>query len=142
MLSDTLMEAEQNERTRARLAAETESLRDQTEEAEKKAQGLRNDYSVLENNYKVNLSQRDYLKSVQKNYSDYFPSIRTIMNSREHLGDMINKVYGPVGELLSIPDCFTMAVDVALGAKSQNIVVEDVTTANQCINILKKQRCV
>ena len=133
-------EAEQNERTRARLAAETESLRNQTEEAEKKAQGLKNDYSVLENNYKVNLSQRDYLKSVQKNYSDYFPSIRTIMNSREHLGDMINKVYGPVGELLSIPDRFTMAVDVALGAKSQNIVVEDVTTANQCINILKKQR--
>ena len=140
LLSDTLLEAEQNERTRARLAAETESLRNQTEEAEKKAQGLKNDYSVLENNYKVNLSQRDYLKSVQKNYSDYFPSIRTIMNSREHLGDMINKVYGPVGELLSIPDRFTMAVDVALGAKSQNIVVEDVTTANQCINILKKQR--
>lgn len=140
LLSDTLLEAEQNERTRARLAAETESLRNQTEEAEKKAQGLKNDYSVLENNYKVNLSQRDYLKSVQKNYSDYFPSIRTIMNSREHLGDMIDKVYGPVGELLSIPDRFTMAVDVALGAKSQNIVVEDVTTANQCINILKKQR--
>ena len=140
LLSDTLLEAEQNERTRARLAAETESLRNQTEEAEKKAQGLKNDYSVLENNYRVNLSQRDYLKSVQKNYSDYFPSIRTIMNSREHLGDMIDKVYGPVGELLSIPDRFTMAVDVALGAKSQNIVVEDVTTANQCINILKKQR--
>lgn len=139
-LGDIHLEAEENNRMLVRLRTETEALKSKTDAAEKKVQTLKNDYNVLENNYRVNLSQRDYLKSVQKNYSDYFPSIRTIMNSKEHLGGMVDKVYGPVGELLSIPARYTMAVDVALGAKSQNIVVEDVATANACINVLKKQR--
>ena len=140
ILEEIAVEAEQNARTRDRLAAEYQTALDKSEAAQREVVRLREAWQVLENNLKVNASKRDYLKNIQKNYSDYFPSIRAVMNSRDHLGDILDQVYGPVGELLSVPEAYTLAMDIALGAKSQNIVVENVNTANRCINILKKQR--
>lgn len=95
---------------------------------------------VVENNIQVCASKREYLKNIQKNYSDYFPAIRKLMNSKAHLGSLAEEVYGPVGELLTVPERYTMAVDVALGGKSQNIVVKNVHGASRCIEILKKER--
>ncbi|MDO4289195.1 MAG: chromosome segregation protein SMC [Eubacterium sp.] len=140
LLEEIAVEAEQNEKTRQRLELEHRGALEKSEAAQKEITRLREAWQVLENNIKVNVSKRDYLKNIQKNYSDYFPSIRAVMNSREHLGEALDKVYGPVGELLSVPEKYTLAVDIALGAKSQNIVVEDVSTANRCIGILKNQR--
>lgn len=95
---------------------------------------------TLSNNIKVNVSKKDYLKNVQKNYQDYFPAIRKLMTSEKILGEAIHQVYGPVGELISIDSRFTQAIDIALGGKSQNIVVANVKTASDCINLLKAQR--
>lgn len=95
---------------------------------------------TLSNNLKVNASKTDYLKNVQKNYQDYFPAIRKLMTSEKILGEAIHQVYGPVGELISMDSQFTQAIDIALGGKSQNIVVANVKTASECINLLKAQR--
>ena len=94
---------------------------------------------TLSNNMKVNASKTEYLKNVQKNYQDYFPTIRKLMTSEKILGEAIHQVYGPVGELISMDSRFTQAIDIALGGKSQNIVVANVKTASDCINLLKSQ---
>ncbi|MGV8906250.1 MAG: chromosome segregation protein SMC [Acetobacterium sp.] len=95
---------------------------------------------TLSNNMKVNASKTDYLKNIQKNYQDYFPAIRKLMTSEKILGEAIHQVYGPVGELISIDSRFIQAIDIALGGKSQNIVVANVKIASDCINLLKAQR--
>lgn len=139
-LEDIQTEALQNDKTAERLRQEVQTVKQHLDDTEKRVDTLRNQYNVLENNHKVSTSKLEYLKNIQQNYSDYFPAIRTVMTSKKHLGNLVNNVYGPVGELLSVDTRYTVAIDVALGAKSQNIVVENVDTASQCIQILKQQR--
>ncbi|MBC3803127.1 chromosome segregation protein SMC [Acetobacterium fimetarium] len=99
-----------------------------------------NEEHLLSNNLRVNASKVDYLKNIQKNYQDYFPTIRKLMTSEKMLGPVIRDVYGPVGELISMDSRYLQAIDIALGAKSQNIVVATVKVASDCINLLKKER--
>lgn len=101
---------------------------------------LQNQAHLIANNLKVNASKVEYLKNIQKNYQDYFPTIRKLMTSEKLLGPVIHEVYGPVGELISTEARYLQAIDIALGAKSQNIVVASVKVASDCINLLKKER--
>lgn len=101
---------------------------------------LLKEFHLLSNNQKVNASKVDFLKNIQKNYQDYFPAIRKLMTSEKILGDVIHEVYGPVGELVSMESHLAQAIDIALGGKSQNIIVANVKTASACINLLKSQR--
>ncbi|MDK2941157.1 MAG: chromosome segregation protein [Acetobacterium sp.] len=101
---------------------------------------LQNQVHLISNNLKVNASKVEYLKNIQKNYQDYFPTIRKLMTSEKLLGPVIHEVFGPVGELISTEARYLQAIDIALGAKSQNIVVASVKVASDCINLLKKER--
>ena len=103
-------------------------------------QKRQNQVHLLSNNLKVNASKVEYLKNIQKNYQDYFPTIRKLMTSEKLLGAVIDEVYGPVGELISTEARYLQAIDIALGAKSQNIVVASVKVASDCINLLKQER--
>ncbi|MEG1432980.1 chromosome segregation protein SMC [Eubacterium sp.] len=102
--------------------------------------GLKNQIAVINNNLKVNTSKSDYLKKIQQNYSDYFPSIQLIMKAEDLTQDIKQQIYGPVGELISVPGQYARAIDVALGGKAQNVVVETVNTASRCIDVLKRRR--
>ncbi|WP_026394768.1 chromosome segregation protein SMC [Acetobacterium malicum] len=101
---------------------------------------LQNQAHLVSNNLKVNASKVEYLKNIQKNYQDYFPTIRKLMTSEKLLGPVIHEVYGPVGELIATEPRYLQAIDIALGAKSQNIVVASVKVASDCINMLKQER--
>ena len=101
---------------------------------------IQNQAHLISNNVKVNASKVEYLKNIQKNYQDYFPTIRKLMTSEKLLGSVIHEVYGPVGELISTESRYLQAIDIALGAKSQNIVVASVKVASECINLLKQER--
>lgn len=109
-------------------------------ETEKKQQEVVDEIQVVSNIIKINQSKVDYLKNIQEGYKDYFPAIQKIMTSEKELGDAHHQVYGPVGELFTTKKRYLRAIDVALGGKSQNIVVSNVAIASQCINLLKKER--
>ncbi|MGL4548732.1 chromosome segregation protein SMC, partial [Eubacterium aggregans] len=102
--------------------------------------GLKNQIAVMNNNLKVNTSKSDYLEKIQQNYSDYFPSIQLIMKAEDLTQDAKQQIYGPVGELITVPSQYALAIDVALGGKAQNVVVETVNTASRCIDVLKRRR--
>ncbi|WKY45803.1 chromosome segregation protein SMC [Eubacteriaceae bacterium ES2] len=99
-----------------------------------------NAIQALSNHLKVDNSKVEYLKNIQKNYQDYFPAIRKLMTSEKLLGSTIKNVFGPVGELIQIDIKYLQAIEVSLGAKSQNIVVSTVSIARECIDLLKQQK--
>lgn len=109
-------------------------------EMTKKYQEMMEGLQAEKNAIKVSQSKLDYLQNIQASYQDYFPAIRKIMTSKKELGPAYGQVYGPVGELLTTNKRYLRAIDVALGGKSQNIVVAKVEIARQCINLLKKER--
>ncbi len=49
-------------------------------------------------------------------------------------------VYGPVSKLISVPDRYSAALEIALGQNLQNIVVEDDASAKASIDYLKKKK--
>lgn len=117
-----------------------ENLRVQHQQKLDEQKNFLNQTHLISNNLQVNASKVEYLKNIQKNYQDYFPAIRKLMTSEKMLGTVIHEVYGPVGELITTDAKYLQAIDIALGAKSQNIVVASVKVASECIDLLKKER--
>ncbi len=111
-------------------------LLEMTREQQRVMERLQEEKNII----KVSQSKLDYLENIQASYQDYFPAIRKIMTSKKELGPAHEEVFGPVGELLTTNKRYLRAIDVALGGKSQNIVVSRVEIARQCINLLKKER--
>ena len=122
------------------LNAENQTLQKQWEAENQTYEDLLNRYRLQKNNLQVANSKWTYLKNAQDRYQNYYPGIRLIMK-QDVLPDVVRKaVYGPVGELMDVPETLTQAIDTVLGGRSQNIVVAKVETANACIELLKKHR--
>ncbi|WP_455129438.1 chromosome segregation protein SMC [Pseudoramibacter alactolyticus] len=122
------------------LNAENQTLQKQWEAENQTYEDLLNRYRLQKNNLQVANSKWTYLKNAQDRYQNYYPGIRLIMKP-DVLPDVVRKaVYGPVGELMDVPETLTQAIDTVLGGRSQNIVVAKVETANACIELLKKHR--
>lgn len=122
------------------LNAENQTLQKQWEAENQTYEDLLNRYRLQKNNSQVANSKWTYLKNAQDRYQNYYPGIRLIMKP-DVLPDVVRKaVYGPVGELMDVPETLTQAIDTVLGGRSQNIVVAKVETANACIELLKKHR--
>lgn len=80
----------------------------------------------------------DILMHMQEEYEGFGKAPRAILQSREepwHKG-----VAGAVAELLTIPQDYMTAIEIALGGNQQNIVTEDTETAKAAIAYLKRRR--
>ncbi len=109
-------------------------LKDEEKKLSKQIYQLRNDQSLLR-------TRTDYLKRVQSQFLDYVPGTRWIMSRKSSMPKQIqHNIFGPVGDLIEVPNNLIYAIDSALGRKTQNIIVADVDTARYCIELLKKNR--
>lgn len=76
------------------------------------------------------------LKSTEKSYSGYYTGVREILKKR----DQFNGVIGSIAELIDVKQEYALAIETALGAQLQNIVVSNESVAKSCINFLTKNR--
>ncbi|UUX34098.1 chromosome segregation protein SMC [Fundicoccus culcitae] len=84
-----------------------------------------------------NLSSRlDSLKQMQSDYSGYYSGVRAVMKQARQL----TGIEGTVADLIDVPNDYQIALDQALGASMQHIVVKDDAAAKRAINYLKQQR--
>ena len=75
------------------------------------------------------------LEDLEKNMEGFGYSVRTIM--QEASRGTLRGIRGPVSRLLRVPEQYTVAVEVALGAALQQIVTETEEDVKQAINYLK-----
>lgn len=78
------------------------------------------------------------LTDMENNLEGFAQSVRFIM-SRAGKG-AISGVFGPVSRLISVEDRYALAIEIALGAGMQNLVVRDETVAKRAINMLKDEK--
>ncbi|HGO0656084.1 TPA: chromosome segregation protein SMC, partial [Streptococcus pyogenes] len=76
------------------------------------------------------------LESIQKSHSQFYAGVRAVLQSQKKLGGII----GAVSEHLSFDSDYQTALEVALGANSQHIIVTDEAAAKRAIAYLKKNR--
>ncbi len=86
------------------------------------------------------LTQRaDVLQRMNEHFEGYAESVKFVM--KEYGAGNISgggRIYGPLSSLISVDKSYITAIETALGASLQNIVVENEETAKAAINALKR----
>ena len=81
-------------------------------------------------------SKLEMLKNMQNEYRGYYPGVRAILKNRDRIGG----VRGSVGELISTENRYMVALDTALGAQAQNIIMSSEQDAKKAISYLKEKK--
>ena len=76
------------------------------------------------------------LEAIQKNHSNFYAGVKSVLQEANRLGGIV----GAVSEKLSFSLEYQTALEIALGASSQHIIVEDEGAATRAIEHLKKNR--
>ena len=153
-------QADQLEKLKEQLATAKEKAGQQKEEletAKEQVQKLLADYQVCAKeqeeqkvSYQVQQSQLfdrlDSLKNKQaraqslenilRNHSNFYAGVKSVLQEKDRLGGII----GAVSEHLTFDVHYQTALEIALGASSQHIIVEDEHAATKAIDFLKRNR--
>lgn len=88
--------------------------------------------------------QTDTLRRMEEHFEGYNNSVRHIMqccaDGRLSAAGGCGRVYGPVSKLIEVDGRYVTAIETALGAAIQNIVVDDEDTVKAAIECLKRDR--
>jgi chromosome segregation protein len=76
------------------------------------------------------------LSEMEKDYEGYSKAVKTVM--RESQRGNIKGVHGPVANLIKADDECALAIEIALGAAAQNIVIDSQEDGRRAIEMLKR----
>ncbi|ERN53166.1 chromosome segregation protein SMC [Alkalihalophilus marmarensis] len=82
-------------------------------------------------------SRAEVLEEMQADFSGFFHGVKEILKARE---GKLEGIVGAVAELTTVPKEYETALEIALGAASQHIVVESEKSARGAITFLKQHR--
>jgi chromosome segregation protein len=101
------------------------------EDYQKKESMLYQTYQVLQQTK----SRKETLEEMQEDYSGFFQGVKEVLKARDHKLDGIE---GAIAELITVPRNYETALEIALGASMQHIVVDHETNARKAIQFLKQ----
>ncbi len=81
-------------------------------------------------------SRRQMLSDMEREYEGYSKAVKTVM--RDAGRGVLRGIRGPAGELVKAGEKYALAVETALGAAVQNIVVDTDSDGKNVINHLKR----
>ena len=76
------------------------------------------------------------LENILRNHSNFYAGVKSVLQEKARLGGII----GAVSEHLTFDVHYQTALEIALGASSQHIIVEDEGAATKAIDFLKRNR--
>ena len=142
-LEEARGEAEANDRALTQGQESVQSLTNVCRGYELRAQGLRGraekSAEMLTNTQmEANAvrSRRQMLKDMEREYEGYSKAVKTVMRDAQR--GVLRGIHGPAGELVKTDNRYALAVETALGAAVQNIIVATDTDGKNVINHLKR----
>ena len=84
------------------------------------------------------------IRSMEEQFEGYSGAVRFVMKQyaekriTDAHGAPCSRIYGPLSKIISVEDKYETAIEIALGANLQNIVVEDESTAKAAMYALKR----
>lgn len=76
------------------------------------------------------------LENILRNHSNFYAGVKSVLQEKDRLGGII----GAVSEHLTFDVHYQTALEIALGASSQHIIIEDENAATKAIDFLKRNR--
>ena len=118
------------------LLASYKEQEEQVQELQNAYQGRQSAMFDLLDDLKNKKARAASLEAILKNHSNFYAGVKSILQESDRLGGIV----GAVSEKLSFDPHYQTALEIALGASSQNIIVEDEAAATRAIDFLKKNR--
>ena len=87
-------------------------------------------------NLKNKQARAQSLENILRNHSNFYAGVKSVLQEKDRLGGII----GAVSEHLIFDVHYQTALEIALGASSQHIIVEDENAATKAIDFLKRNR--
>ncbi|MDT2730815.1 chromosome segregation protein SMC [Streptococcus parauberis] len=85
---------------------------------------------------KAKEARQTSLESIQRSHSQFYAGVRAVLQNAKQIGGIL----GAVSEHLNFDKDYQTAMEVALGASSQHIIVENEVAAKNAIAYLKQNR--
>ena len=82
-------------------------------------------------------SRKEVLEEMEADFSGFFQGVKEVLKRREQ---QLPGVVGAIAELVHVPKDYEAALEIALGAAMQHIVVQTEKDARQAIQFLKQNR--
>ena len=79
----------------------------------------------------------DALKRMEEHFEGYSRSVKFVADSAS--SGRLSGICGPVSKLISVDEHLSLAIETALGANIQNIIVENEEAAKAAISLLKRE---
>ncbi len=101
-------------------------------------------YTSLKLQYDSTVQRIETFKSMEQQLEGYSGSVRFVMTQysegkiSDRFGARCGKIYGPLSKVISVDDKYVTAIETALGANLQHIVVEDEEVAKAAIEALRR----
>ena len=103
-----------------------------------KSEKVKEEISALDSEIDRKNERIRILDDLEKNMEGYQGSVRSVM--KESKRGALNGIHGPLSQLITVKDKYSVAVETALGVAIQNIVVDNETDAKRAIAFLKDSR--
>ena len=118
------------------LLADYQTHAKQEEEQKQAYQSQQNQLFDLLDSLKNKQAKAQSLENILKNHSNFYAGVKSVLQEKNRLGGIV----GAVSEHLTFDVRYQTALEIALGASSQHIIVEDEQAATKAIDFLKRNR--
>lgn len=127
----------------AQLATDYAALETQLSQLQQQISATQKQYQMEQNNWfqasgilqKAKAKQAS-LAELNDDYAGFYQGVKAVLKQKQQLPGLL----GAVAELMTVPNDYQQAIELALGAQLQQIVTTDEKTAQQAIDYLKRNR--
>ena len=118
------------------LLADYQTHAKQEEEQKQAYQSQQNQLFDRLDSLKNKQAKAQSLENILKNHSNFYAGVKSVLQEKNRLGGIV----GAISEHLTFDVRYQTALEIALGASSQHIIVEDEQAATKAIDFLKRNR--
>lgn len=119
-----------------KLLADYQAIAKEQEEQKSSYQAQQSQLFDRLDNLKNKQARAQSLENILRNHSNFYAGVKSVLQEKARLGGII----GAVSEHLTFDVHYQTALEIALGASSQHIIVEDEQAATKAIDFLKRTR--
>ena len=112
---------------------ELKSLENLKETYEKQEKTLYQAYQYVQQSK----SRKEMLEEMEDSFAGFFQGVKEVLKAR---GNALSGIEGAIAELISVPKEYEVAIETALGANMQHIVVQNEQHGRNAIQYLKQNR--
>ena len=117
------------------------NINNEIDEKTEKYESLKEEMNIYKSKQLALRERINALNAMEELFEGYAKSVGFIMNAYKNSEiEACGTVYGPVSTLISVSEEYISAIETALGAGLQHIVVDNELTAKSCIKALKDNK--